>query len=897
MKRITAFLLLVALVLPLLSGSMTVGAENVTQKPFYMVNVGTVEPEYQYVYYMPFFWTRPVAEGDTDITVSVYGTTDPIKIAAAMKEDFDARPAGARYVNLSTVPDVFLDCVVDVVDLTRGVTLVKNWLEKFLAEYKRIGGQLDGFCVDLEYNRAYAFYIEDKQYGSAASDSAQNKNIYNEIVANPVYQTRIRPKLVERGFEFWPADKIGGDKSEIWSMYRYSGDYYAKDRSIWDAVIGELLAEYINEAVLEPMLKYYPDGIMSDYHRCDTYSWQKGVNDHGETVGRAVKVGNASCYNLYDCRPNHNVFKYKTDSATGLQRRTSYTSPASYNGAVYEDNPFGYALWDVNLHKRILEATDTGIINTHLSYFNYGDGYSRTPYYSEAVLHVGLMNPQPFFGYIVKSEVERKGDKYADPDLGDYEYNIMVVNQLLAELTRVVGYSDRKAIVSPMQWNGSYILTGMYANGRNVWRITPDTTKVSLADFKVAGEDPTFSVDGLTITFPKGKIIETGKVSKIGTCGYWVETPADVNPIVTSTADRYRENPAFLEAFEGYKNGAFTTASAYPHTYWNVTGTAAIQTVNGNQAVALSGDTELKNTTIPANITAGDSYAKQQAWEVTVTLPEGNYGTVNLLRCVESEGGFKIEDGKIYYSERGAYQELCSVSAGTYTLKREVDFRKTNAYTSSFCVYDAQGKLIKEVKDVPMVLFNAPVQNISLQVTGASAAVLIDDYKLYATGVATDFELYDVKYGKKLTDSGERTADTAYRLSWMNASSEPKTAKVVDVKSGTVIKTVEMAPGMDGVVTGIVNADGKAIQLKLEFLSDTPAGSEPDSQNPTENNDGNVGNTENGETNDITNSTDDTQTPDKQGSGVWLWIVITIVLAGAGTAVYLFVIYPKKKKA
>ena len=41
----------------------------------------------------------------------------------------------------------------------------------------------------------------------------------------------------------------------------------------------------------------------------------------------------------------------------------------------------------------------------------------------------------------------------------------------------------------------------MYAGGRNIWRITPDTTKVSVEDFKIKDRAPTFKVGGVTITF------------------------------------------------------------------------------------------------------------------------------------------------------------------------------------------------------------------------------------------------------------------------------------------------------------------------------------------------------------------------------------------------------------
>lgn len=908
MKRIIALtltLVLLAAFLPV--GTVTHGAEA-EKLGFYTVNFGGIEP-FSNVYALSFFWGK--VNKDNECEVSVYGASDIPTIAQKTKEDMNNRPDGARYFYFSAMTDVFKNTVKDAIDMTEGVRLVKDWWVEFLTEYKRIGGKLDGVALDLEYLLGSSFYIEDKHYGSAAADSKKNKNIYNEIVANPVYQTRIRPRLVELGFEFWPADKIGGDKSEIWSMYRYSGDYYAKDRSIWDKVYWELITSYIDEAVTDPLLEAYPNAVVSDYHRADQKVWQKGVDDHGGRTS-GIKAGNASCYNLYDCRPNSNVFKYKTSN--GVKRRTSYAQPPAFNDAVFEDKPFTYALYDLHLHKRMLEATDTGIINTHLSFFNYGNaneaGYSNTPYYSEIVYHVGMLNPQPFFGYIVKSEVEKKGENHPNPDAGELEYSLKIVNDLMVELTRVAGYADRKPIMLPYSWNGSFLLTGMYAGGRNIWRITPDTAIVSKENFKVAGSDPTFSIDGQTITFPGGKIIADNKVTEVGTCGYWVETAADVTPIVTSTADRYKNNPAFKEDFEGYKVGAFTTETAYPHTYWTVSGTAAIQKHNGSNAVSLTGTTSLSNTNIAQYVTAGDNIAKQQAWEITFTLPEGDYGQLQLLRYYDSDGGLKVEKGKVYYDEKGSYKELegVTLSAGTYHFKREVDFRKDGAFTSSYYLYDNAGKLLGEVKNVPMVTFGLTGRNIFNYIKGATAPVLLDNYKIYQMGLTTDFELYDADSGKKLTaTNAEQTTDTAYRLSWMNATERNKVAKIIETKSGKVLETVQMAPGMDGVVTGVVEANGTVL-VSLEVVDSAPSAPDEtpddpatdptvgtdDPQNPTEGT---------GETTAPENTGKPGNTPtepgeEKQGLGggmIALIILLAVaVLGGGGFAAYWYIIKPKK---
>ena len=899
MKKWIALILSVVLVVLLFPANVAADNDGYTRKPFTVVNNSKLENEYDYVYYEPFFYGYQMKPGETKVKVSAYGSSDPQIIAEEMKDDFNSRPEGARFFYISMLTDVFNDLVEDQVYFDKAVVVVRNWLEDFLSRYKAIGGKLDGISVDLEYSDAYNNSIH-------TAYTEGDKEVYNKIVNNPAYQTRVRPKLVEQGFTFWPADKIGGVKSEIWTMYKYSGDAYATDRTIWNNVMRELLTEYINEAAFEPMLKYYPDAVMSDYQRIDCYSWLKNVDDSGGVYSRnLVKVGNASYFNItYAARPGSKFYNYETDSETGTYRRTSYYIPPSFNDAVYERVPFNMALWDVNMLKRAQASTDTGKVSTCIAFFNYGPNVigtvSNTPYYTETILHAGLLDPQPFGGYIVPKEVLNKGADDPDPNVCEYDYSIRVVNDIMAELTRVAGYSDRKPIQTPDTWNGSYLLSGMYAGGRNIWRITPDTTVVSVKDFKVKNSDPTFCVDGLTITFPGGKIIADGHVEKVGTCGYWVETDKNVTPIITATADRYAENPAFGENFDSYAIGAFTSKTAYPHTYWLVSGNAAIQTNGNSKALALRDTTVLANTQIVKNITAGDDYAKQQAWEVTVTLPSGDYGSVRLLRGHDSDGGFKIENGKVYYHEKGGYKELTDLSAGTYTFKREMDFRTAAKLTCTYYVYDVAGKCVAEMKDVSIVNFSIPVQTIFCNADNSTNAVLLDDYKLYPVGVSTVFEIFDTEFGVEVKDLyTPRTQDTAYRLSWMNASAEKKIACVYNGE--ILVQQVKMEPGMDGVMTGIVEAGNDQIKLTVKVLSvaddDTTAPETPnETDTPTSGNDSTPptdGDLQNPGTTDSTvPSNDNTPNDSEKGGGVaWLIVILCVVVLGAAG----FVVFKKYK--
>lgn len=1000
MKRVIALLLTVIMLAALFPASIAAQAETVTKEGFYLVNWGREieNGTYDHVYAMPYTWidtSRFSADSQSiniDVYFNNYNTGDIKEAAAKLYDDFEQRPAGARYINLAALASVFKHCVKDAIDMEDGVRLVADWLDRFLAEYKSIGGQLDGIAVDLEYSLYTSFYLQShfcsKYTEGGVTKDPRDLDILQDIVRNKrVYQEKIRPQLAEyekQGlFQFYtkkinpqtglPDDlstavgptynaRVPIPVSEITTINRYDdngGD--AASRSTWDLVLQNYLADCITRAAYDPMVKYYPDGILSDYRTGDAYSWHKSMSTSGAATGTAVKAGNASNGVYYGVQFSEYYWATYSKSTT----RKLYEKPAGYNKAVFDPtDAYTRVLYDVNNQKRVLASTidkmgaEDAKVNVWVPYFHYADtekSYGNSAYFSELMYHLGLTNPEPFLGYIIKSEVESKGKYYDDKRMGSYDYALQISNQILAELTRVAGTSDRKPIVTPMSWNEGYILSGMYAGGRNIWRLTPDTGKVSVEDFKVEDTAPTFRVGDMTITFPNGRIIKDTKITQIGSCGYWIETPANVTPVVTTTADRYANDPSFREDFSNYRTGTFVasaysmlkTTSGRPDTYWEATGKAEIKANGGDQYLSLSGNAKLTNSKIVEKITAGDYYAQQQAWEVKVTLPEGNYGTVTLLDAGENDGGIQISDGKVYYDQNGDYQEMegLSLSAGTYIFQREVDFRTIGEYRCSYAVYDTSGDCLGDVDDVPMAIAAIPVTTLEITTTGASSAVQIDDYKLFPTGVTTNLELYQIDRGRKIADTAAaRSQTTAYRFTWMNASDRYQVARVYDAKSGTILKKVEMAPGMDGVVTGIVEASASK---QIVFAVDIKDGTTPDydSGNTTPNNpgSGDSGNTTpnnpgSGDSGNITpgnpgsgeeggNIYDDgivegtpettpgagnpagdasnvggadgpadvtAETKGVNGKIILLIVVLSIaVLAGAGVAVYIFIVKPK----
>jgi len=883
MKKILAVLLALLMVLPMCLVAQA-GDVDAEVKPYQFVNWSEPLEELSNFWVMPKFWCGNWQNPGVEALAMSYTAkntgSDISEIAAAVKEVFDEYPDGARYINFPMLVESQAELVVY---LDKGTKLVKDWLEEFLSEYKALGGKLDGLIFDVEYTAIQSYYI--------SQELTKDPLLFDEIVKDPRYATEIRPLLEERGFKFY--EDVTEYTPEIYSAAQKSGDEYALSRSIWDTVMRNRVNAYITEAS-SPLEKYYPDAYSSNYCHPANVSWVKTISDLGGVIGsggNSTYAGNTSNENTYLIRPAADFYTNLKDSTPTLKK------PVNYYKTYLPENKFSMFLWDMHIFKNMYASSDNNRISVWFAGYNYHAAVDReastakSPYYAETLFHIGLMDPQPFIGYILPR------------DCGlDYDVACQIVSDAMSELTRVVGYADRKYIYTPHEWNSSFALTGMYAGGRNVWRITPDLTDgMTLEAFKVEGKDPTFSINGQTVTFPGGKIIEDGKITEIGSCGYWVETPDDVMPIVTSDADRYSKYPAYGVDFEDYKVGdEFNYNSAKPVTSWEVKkgkgATALIQADKenaDNQVLAITGTYSLKNARVTEKVTAADSYAKGQAWEITVTVPADMAAdaeivllNINNEKGKELDGGFKIAGGKLYYDNAGEYVEVAGVdmsAGGKFTFKRNMDFYTEGAFTTDYLVYNAAGEQVLAQMDVPVAAdVKIPVVNIGLTCTNiAGEAVLFDDYKLYASGVAADFELYDAKTGMKVTDmETAREADTAYRLSWMNATSSEKAYSIVaayyegdKLVEEKVLKEIKMAPNTDGVETAVVAVEsGKAVRIYA--------------RNDSKTEDSNTG-TDGG---DIMPGNDG-------GSNMLTIIIIAVVAVLAIAAVVVVLLVMKKKKA
>ena len=850
MKKLFAILLVLAVLIPM---GVVAQAEEPAKKPFITSNWERLpegqEDEYKNVYrallfHIPDKFKPDLQNGNLDgIRCSSLNGTDIPSIAAEMKELFDTYPEGARHINFSPLR-VAIHNLSDVCFSEKVAPLFSKWMDEFMAEYKRIGGKLDGVNLDIEYLDIYSNYIYSDYY-------KKDNLVYDKIVKNPAYAEKIRPLLVERGFKFY--SPVTAETPEIFGIHPNAGGEYANCSAIWDAVLASYQGQVLTDSCA-PVWKYFPDAVVSDYSANDAKPW---IN--GGSGGIRGSAGNAS-----------NEFFYSTNPAPTFFRQSNkpmYPTIRTRVDAIFDNNAYNRFIYEANIAKKVRQATDGGITWTiaHPYYGEDWNPYVRTPYYTELIYHLGLLDPALFHGYIIRQDCEiydeSDGKWYDDPE--KYADALKVIDQCMEQLNKVAGYADRKPINVSAEWNHEYVLSGMYAGGKNIWRLTPDNNVVTLEDFQVKdAKDPTFTINGETITFPGGKIIEDDKIFDVGSYGFWIQTAADVTPVVTRVAEYFRVNPSYQETFEGYKAGTeFTFTNALPEACWENkkvgNGTAVViadPTNADNQVLEVKGGYNFKNVKLPSNVNAADGYAKRQAWEVTVTLPSdvAEDDELILLNIIPEkkkakDQGIKVAGTKVYYDNAGEYVEMEGVAltaGGKYTFVREMDFTTADAFTYNLYIYDAEGKEVAKAKKIAAADQTIPVYSLGMSVKNASgAAVLLDDYKIYPTRVAADFTTFNAKTGMAVEADKAEAANVAFRLSWLNTEQTEKSYTVMaayydgETKvSEEVVQEIKLPANGDGIITGVVEnkQEGKSL---LVYLKDnnpaeeeeivTPGGDEP----------------------------------------------------------------------
>lgn len=421
--------------------------------------------------------------------------------AKQIAQKVNLREPGRRYIYIDTDVMTVLSKDEEILWQPDRVTELYNTLDEFFGLYYEFGGELDGIYTDNE-NVMTTWAIKEENLDSITND--------------PLYTEKIRPQLVERGFNFERNTNRG--KNELYDVS--NGNYTTAANTkkgnanylIWDAVVSNYKSECLTNSIYEAARKYYPEVYYANYQSSARIAATYNCAEHKYYLGgNRINAGTHSSPVLYRAAKNGSVIS--------LPDGTRYTLEV---GSPYLETR---AL--ANSMRGIMLATEGGktmpwVVSSTYHTKDYYHIKNDVPYFYEYLFHVAMCNPDIllFYGPIY----------YSTDPIESVNGNIEGMRTALEEFNSYADKADAVTLVENLADTDGYILSGMYTNGRNLWRITPDNTMISIDDFLVDNEEnPTFYVDGQTITFADGKILD----NMYSEYGYWIETDADVYPEIT----------------------------------------------------------------------------------------------------------------------------------------------------------------------------------------------------------------------------------------------------------------------------------------------------------------------------------------------------------------------------
>ncbi len=549
-------------------------------------------------YIIPMYWLK-----QTSGTSMYNAQYDYSVMAEKAKEHLNNLPEGQRYIIIGgTLQNLITKNMVaqNYLWWDEGVAEMKSHMQQFFYEYKAIGGLVDGVVIDFEkgLSRDYLvgevtsdagqatreaweadpegctckadgktldWHIEFCETGKSVYETAETNGFKTMITAiindSRFVSDGLLEKLKERGFD----ETYGGS---LYTAVRQAlrGTYANNNMKAWNSVAGGLVISYLNTAIFDVVRYYYPEAYCSDY---------------GSATREAAHMFNRYGHSAYN---SSNSKHSGTHSAPDLYgRKFTENPPYWFDGDKRTATGFTVVQNEVNMMKSIVlskggQAIQPWVSNPQFEYRQTTQDSKgnktvqktsitgNTPWFRELLFHVGLLNPDPFLYW---------GPRYYATDDEAYVLKqAQMMSDILDELNSVAGYKERVPLTETMHsWNLHFILTGMQVGDsgerKNIWRITPDlsveavynlTTGTEVYEgvegmtresFCIDKETPTFAVSGTTITFPEGKVIEDKNIVDFGgnasSYGYWVETPPDVEPVVTYDAN------AFEITEEGFK--------------------------------------------------------------------------------------------------------------------------------------------------------------------------------------------------------------------------------------------------------------------------------------------------------------------------------------------------------
>jgi hypothetical protein len=480
--------------------------------------------------------------------------------------------------------------------------ITKQRVTDFFTEYKQLGGKLDVFMLDMEDKSLSAWLLTsiDRRVDPGVT---LTRTLWQAIVSDPRWP-QVRSQLIAAGMS---PDDLTVDKIGRWQTR-------SVQEAIWNAVMEDRLAGYLNRAVYEPIKALFPDVKFVNYghyHRTQTipsgqyyvltesyfstgtivgnfqstslYGSEMGVitpsaslqpaipleaaiksirfsqslNSSGQPstkglgivqlfspiqglkVGDTIRISNRSgrwidsqyegTYTIYSVSSDGLEVRYRMEIANAAKPPTSYDlsgrSNANNTAIINFWNSYNAFVGDVKLLRTQIASSNVPLLPWISSpdYLQRWEGLDH-PYYGETVFHAALSGAHDFLWW--------KDSRDSPTANNDY------VSRLLKELDPLVGFAGRTPLVySDATWSDGYVLSGMEAAGKRVYRLTPDPSLP--VQITTSGSTVIFSIGGKRLEFANSYIYQPSNPAS--TLGYWIVQTQGANYLKRSVDDILRQ--------------------------------------------------------------------------------------------------------------------------------------------------------------------------------------------------------------------------------------------------------------------------------------------------------------------------------------------------------------------
>jgi hypothetical protein len=403
-----------------------------------------------------------------------------------------------------------------------GAQEVAGKFNTLFENYKNAGGKIDFFILDYEQITG-GICIHNWCIGAYPSASAQNN--YLAIQNDPRFPQMSNVLGFNNLLNVWHWQTIQSNPNAV--------PYYI----IWNRYADKLASTYINQATYNVIKSHFPNVKGSDW----AYHYHKLkyplVNLHGHNLSycsQGLYCGEGTHVGSHQSpAPQIHGFGFELDSKKldGINN--------------YVRTPFNMMRFSVNVMKiSRLSNSNVPLAPWFSSRSWQGDNIQlkylvNDDFYQEAIMHSLLSGATNILYWNPKNSFPGG----AENGISYIEDN-QILSNTLKEFDSLAGFNNKQSLINDNEnnnyyeineitwWGDDYVLTGMRAENRRIWRFTPSQT-TNLVPLIENNLTLTLQTSQKTIVFPQGRVWRPSNPAS--SRGLWIVQPSSADlPTITT---------------------------------------------------------------------------------------------------------------------------------------------------------------------------------------------------------------------------------------------------------------------------------------------------------------------------------------------------------------------------